>query len=164
MNLRSTLLASTLVWAVGCVSEDAGTDLLVPADVDFPWNDAYNEAEDGRSAVIPFDLMVYDHTSGEPISMAVLELRSDLVGLVAIEGVLPAEPDCSDCIWDAYRDDFVVLSGREDGLLVVRTDADGLARVAAVVDSLPLGDEGFVSPDIMVRHGGTLESVRLLPR
>jgi hypothetical protein len=164
MNRLPLIFAAALALA-GCASEDEA-QLLVPAQLEFSWNPVYNQPADGRVAVLPFDVMVYDSESGEPLAGVEIELAAEVppVGLLPAEVVQSATQDCTDCAWDAYRDAPIVLPESEvSQSLVVRTDDDGLARVHAVVDVLPEEDGGFAEAAIVVASGSQSEIVRLLP-
>lgn len=155
-------LISILALALGACGSEEGTQLLVPAQLEFSWNTAYNDEGDGLAAVVPFDVMVYDAESGDALAGMDVELRSDVVALMPAELVESAAPDCDTCLWDAESDAYVSLEGEAETPLEVTTDADGIARVHAVVDTLPQnGAEEF---GIQVRLGARAEWIRLLPQ
>jgi hypothetical protein len=175
------LLSPALAACGGASSGSSEGQLLVPADVEFPWNDAYNEPYDGRAAIVPLDVMVYDGLTGEPVAGVDVELSSDEAEFVDADEVLRADGDagCDACVWDAYRDEYVELpadlafGGRELGLagrdtgrgaLIVTTDAAGLVRAHAVVDALPVARGAFAPVAVRVRIDGDEATLRLEPR
>lgn len=149
-----------LPLVVGCFDARPPAQVLVPAAVDFPWDPAWDGEDDGVSAIVPLDVMVYDPASGEPIAGAAVDLRSDVALFVGPDEILPAEDGCDDCVWDAWSDQAVrVLSAPQGSPVRVRTDADGIARVYAVVD----GVGGLDEVRVEVQHGGAYDRIRLLP-
>lgn len=151
----------------GCGQEpvaSGGAQLLLPEEVEFHWNDAYNGDGDALAALVPFDVMVYDGESGEPIGWAAVEVSGEHAKLVAAEWVQEAwVQDCGDCrrLWDVWRDDHVDLVAEPESTLTLSTDADGLVRVYAIVDSLPTDDEGFLPARVTVA-ADSLEATLLL--
>lgn len=159
------LLMPVLLGAAACGTETAGVQVLVPGDVEFTWNDAYNDSDDGLTAVLPLDVLVYDAATGEGLADVELELASDDVFFVAADRVASGDEGCDLCLWDAYRDEYVDVDlDALDVPLWVRTDARGLARVYAVVDSLVVDDRGFLPATVAVTLGDEERTLRLLPR
>lgn len=157
MNRRFLTTAAIALAAGACV-EEQGTELLTPVALEFSWQEAYDGEQDGLAAVVPFDVVVYDRTSGEPVPGTVIELRSDDVGLVGEAAVGSAAPGCSACVWDAYSDAYVELSDAgAPGSLDVMADDNGIVRVHAVVDTL----NGEAS--IEVSAEGLSETIPLRP-
>lgn len=160
---RLSPLAPILLAACASAPGD-GVDLLVPDDVEFAWNAAYDEAGDGRVALLPLDVMVYDAVDGEPVEGATLELWAEGVGFVGADTVEAAEPWCSECPWDAYRDEYVAVDlATATDHLEPATDATGLARVHVVVDAIGVAD-GLSPIEVQVRLGAEQHVVRLVPR
>ncbi len=139
-----------VVLASACsASPDAGVDLLVPDDVEFAWNSAYNDVGDGRLALLPLDVMVYDAVDGEPVEGVVVRIDAEEVDFVGASLVEAALPSCEACPWDAYRDEYVDLEA--DAVVTqldATSDASGLVQVLAVLDHLSL--EGGVG-EVAVR-------------
>jgi hypothetical protein len=163
------LLALPLVlWFGGCAADVAdpyGAQVLMPVDVDFSWNEAYNGHADGLVAVIPLDLMVYDGASGEPL-YAEIELGSAGARFLDPLVVGAGGSDCVDCAWDAVRDEYVEFPPHAAGATItVETDGDGLARTYAVIDSMSRGEGGGFDPvQVSVALGEQREFVELVPR
>jgi hypothetical protein len=172
MNLSKKSLMVLVLALAACGPEDImdeGAQLLVPVEVEFPWNEAYNEADDGRAALVPLDVMVYDGVTGEPV-FADLVLRAENAEFILPEQVVDAQPGsdarvCTDCIWDVYRDEFVAQPLQDpDAPLTLVTDSDGMARVFVVVDEVPLRDGNFDDITVAVVLGSQEELVGLVPR
>lgn len=168
MSRTFHLLAVASLALAACDTEDdvmARAQILVPEDVEFPWNEAYNQAEDGIAAILPLDVMVYDGASGEPVVFAPVELDAEGVGFVLIDDVASADESCLDCLWDPWLDQYVALRpGALTAPLGAVTDADGLARVYAVVDALPMDLYGFDDEVVRVRLADNEAVVHLVPR
>lgn len=158
---RPVVLTALALLAGACVpSEEDGVQLLVPADLEFSWNDAYDAPDDGLAAVLPLDVMVYDAVTGEALAGVEVTLSSDVVSFVEAEAILRADLDCDDCVWDAWRDAYVELDHEAVTTpLVVTTDASGLARAHAVVDAID-GEP----VEVQVELGRRVETLNLLPR
>lgn len=154
---------AAILFAAACgVDAEEGVDLLVPSDVEFSWNEAYND--EGLAAVIPLDVMVYERESGEPVAGTWVQLSSDAASFVQVERVVAGDPACATCVWDAYRDEYVELpDDAREMPLVVATDATGLARVYAVVDEVQGSVQGFEPVQVNVQLGDRVERLRLLP-
>ncbi len=110
--------------------------LLVPADVDVPWDASFDGVGDGLVAVVPVDVMMYDANTGSPLAdvAVTVAVPDGEAGLVGENDVVVAPPE--DAVWDARRDRWVALA--TDHLapaLTVRTDATGLVRLNVVVDA-----------------------------
>ena len=167
MNTRPHTLA-LLVLASGmaaCTSEHGGVELLVPADVEFTWDGAYNDTVDGLAAILPLDVMVYDAVTGEPVAGAAVELSSDHAAFVLAEDVWSGEAGCIDCMWDAYRDEYVELApDAAASPFLAHTDAVGLARVYAVVDAVPERAQGFDAVQVRAVFDAQERFVALVPR
>jgi hypothetical protein len=176
VSLLLLVLAPTVV---GCATAAPTSDAVDPAagtphvlaqsDVEFPWNAAYNQVDDHLAAVLPLDLMIYDGESGEPVPGVEVELSSTSATFVEADAVLSGTVDCDACLWDAYRDEYIDLPP-EAGVepLVVTSDAAGLVRAYAVVDTLPIsrGPSGvrFEAATVRVRIEGEEQALRLEPR
>jgi hypothetical protein len=163
---RNVLLV--LVAALGaCASDVAASDgaqLLVPFDIEFSWNEAYNEADDGLVAVLPLDVMVYDGATGEPL-FAELEVSSVDARFLEPMQLGAGAPGCEACVWDAFRDEYVEFPRDAVGEPVtIETDADGFARLYALVDVLPEREGLFDAVPITVALGDREEIVYLKPR
>lgn len=167
MTSRLATLAVVSVAAGACVPEAAptGAQVLLPADVEFSWNDAYNQEDDGRAAILPLDVMVYDVATQEALPGVDVELASDQAMFVPSEVVQSGDPDCTGCVWDAYRDEWVDLDPASvDEPLVVQTDAYGLARVYALVDAVSIAKGRYEPVTVRVGAGQRFETMQLVPR
>lgn len=167
----NTRLLLPLVLLAACTSEDAPVSVLVPQLVEFPWDAAYDAPDDGRVALLPLDVMVYDRLTGEPLAGADVSVSSDVASFVPADAVVAAPPGCVDCVWDAYRDEFVELDVDAVTPWVATSDDDGLVRVYARVDSLAGLGAGVVSVSVTGTAGAApqpdpahAEIVRLVPR
>ncbi len=160
MRVRTSAL---LLLATACTAPVGGVELLVPDDVEFTWNAAYDLPSDGLVALIPLDVMVYGAFDGLPTEGAVVTLSADAVGFLAAEAISAADPACVDCVWDAYRDAYVDVRAEEAAApLEVVTDASGLARVHALVDAI--GSGGTEPIEVRVQLGEQERVLLLLPR
>ena len=168
MTRARSMVALAALIGSGCATEpDAGdAQLLVPDEIEFYWNDAYNDVGDRVGAFIPLDIMVYDTESGEPVAWTEVALSGEFAGLLPGDAVTDAWlADCVDCVevYDVFRDDQVAIGLLPSSTLRVSTDDSGLARVYAVVDSLPVdADADFVPAGIHLVSGGLEASVALV--
>lgn len=179
--MSQRLLLPILCLAAACAAEDpSGVGLLVTERVEFPWDAAYDGVGDGRVALLPLDVMVYDALTGDPLSGVEVVLDGDVVAFLPGDAVFLAGRDCDGCVWDAYRDEFVEVDAAYPtwvdvtvgtAPLVAMTDADGLVRVYAEVDSLAGTSHGGgalhgleADADLSVTVGGAVRTVRLSPR
>ena len=145
--------------------------LLVPEDIELHWDRSFNGAEDGRVALVPVDMMIYDGASGEPVADHPIDIQiiSGDAAIVGPEDVLPADPelDSEDLpIWDAWRDRYVVLVSEDRASSArVTTDATGLARVHLFVDRFAeVEGRGFAPIPVVVSMGVTDDTFLLVPR
>jgi hypothetical protein len=126
---------------------------LVPEDVSLYWDSAFDDVNDGRVALVPVDVMVYEGTTGEPLSGIELQFSSTVTGSAVLlphdveplDGDPATEVDDGDgsLVWDAWRDRYFDLAFAEpQERMEVRTDDAGLARVYAMVDAFPSGSVG----------------------
>ena len=163
-RLARTILFALAASTAGCVAEVQGPELLVPGTLEFPWDEAYNATDDGLSAVLPLDVLVYDVVTGEPLPGAAVELSADRVAFVLADDVLPGEAGCTECTWDAYRDEYVEVVPSHDGApWVAHADATGLVRVYAVVDAVPEDAAGFAPITVRAAYDGLERYVRPAP-
>lgn len=110
--------------------------LLVPADLEVPWDVSFDGVGDGLVAVLPVDVMLYDANTGDPLADVAVEVSvpNGEAGLVGENDVVIAAPE--QAVWDARRDRWVALA--TDRLAAsgsYRTDATGLVRLNVVVDA-----------------------------
>lgn len=174
MHTRSLPALLTLGLLTGCGLEGAvpdGAHLLVPEDVEFHWDSSFNGVDDGVGVLVPFDVMVYDGVTGEPVGFVAVELHSAYAAFTTPDAVVPVRPDdCGDCayVWDAWRDQYVELSDAEEAPLPramsLLTDESGLARAYVFVDALPADGDHFGSIHVGVGLGALEASFRLLPQ
>lgn len=152
MNRTLAAIALCTATLVGCTDELRASvvvpELLVPDEVEVAWDAQFDDAE-GVGALIPIDLMVYDVTTGDPLSTMGLHVEfTDDVGFLQI---LPAgdvenvDSSCIDCYWDAGRDRYLAFDATDALELDVSTDEEGLARVYFWVEALPVSVEISVS-------------------
>jgi hypothetical protein len=161
---RTVLPVLALVAACNVEEPDAGGSVWVPEDIEIHWDDSFNAMDDGLVAVVPVDVMVYERSTGEPRAGALVEVRASDAA-VLLDGDLtraPADacadnpPDCT-LWWDAVRDQYYQLADSADpslNALLVRTDAQGIARVVLVVDSLVAEGSGFAPAVVQVGARG----------
>lgn len=171
MNAR--LLLPLVLLAAACSSDDGAVSVLVPQEVEFPWDAAYDAVNDGRVALLPLDVMVYDGVTGEALVGADVVVTSDFAAFVPGDAVVAADPGCVDCAWDAFRNEYVELDVDATDPWLATTDDDGLVRVFALVDSLADLSDGAVTVSVTASagHGVRVEAasvpgqiVRLVPR
>jgi hypothetical protein len=181
--IRGFGMAGLILGSAGCLRDfdDLSSDtLLVPAAIEFHWNDAFNAMDDGLVSVIPVDVMVYDSLSGEARASVRVQVHAPLgVEVLTESEVVRVDPEsCIDCdlLWDAYRDDYVGVFRDEpmgawperlDATPVdVRTDSEGLARIFLLVDELLDGqlDRSFSPIRIPVTTSDADASILLVPR
>lgn len=171
--MKTRLLLPLALMVAACSSDDATVSVLVPQEVEFPWDAAYDAVNDGRVALLPLDVMVYDPLTGDALVGADVSVTSDGALFVPADAVVAAAPGCVDCAWDAFRNEYVELDVDATEPWVATTDEDGLVRVFALVDSLVDAGDGPVSVSVSasVVHGVHVEAtpvpgqtVRLVPR
>lgn len=171
--MKTRLLLPIVLLAAACSSDDAPVSVLVPQEVEFPWDAAYDAVNDGRVALLPLDVMVYDSVTGEALVGAEVSVTSDAASFVPADSVVAADPGCVDCAWDAFRNEYVELDVDATEPWVATTDEDGLVRVFALVDSLADARDGAVSVSVTLSavHGVHVDAtpvpgqiVRLVPR
>ena len=169
---RSAVIAAVLVSTIAC-SEDTSveTELLVPDDMALHWDRSFNGEDDGRVALVPFDLMVYEAESGEPVADAplVVEPGHDAVVFLPLDDIQPLDAedcDAGPCLWDAWRDRYVeLLEPGPDSR--PSTDENGLVRAYLLVDAFPESDafDGDFEPvPVVVTMGAADASFHLVPQ
>jgi hypothetical protein len=151
----------------GCFQgEGADIQLLVPADVALYWDSSFDGLDDGRMALIPADVMVYDGETGEALEGVLVDVAvpEGFAGLLLPDEVRPvderealgAEAPGADFGWDAWRDRYFDVAGAVPrSALRVATDAAGLGRVYVFIDGFPGGPESFGSIPV---HVGVVDS------
>ena len=110
--------------------------LLVPEDVDVPWDVSFDGVGDGLVAVVPVDVMLYDANTGDPLVgvMVDVSVPDGEAGLVGENDVVVASPERA--VWDARRDRWVALATEHLAAAgSYRTDGTGLVRLNVVVDA-----------------------------
>lgn len=158
MRRRLARPALAALALAACGAEPAEPELLLPDDVDVPWEVAYNATDDGLGALVPVDVMAYDGATGEPLADVKIEVWTEDDGAVAVpvEAVLvyvdadgageqPTPDAASDpfVAWDAARDQYiafdVAFDARDGGAdpIELHTDAGGVARLYLYVDAFP---------------------------
>ncbi len=155
---RGSLIGVVLA-AAGCVSDADRPEVYTPGDIEFRWDDAFNDLDDGLAAYIPLDVMVLDPSLGLPLAGVPVTWVATDAAFADPSALRVGDAACVTCTWDAWRDTFVEVSDGEDGdeVAVVpfrsRTDDDGIARVYAVVDTVDEDELGFVPVRIGVHVG-----------
>jgi hypothetical protein len=171
--VKTRLLLPLALFAAACSSDDATVSVLVPQEVEFPWDAAYDAVNDGRVALLPLDVMVYDSLTGDALVGADVTVTSDAATFVPADAVVAADPGCVDCAWDAFRNEYVELDVDGTDPWLATTDEDGLVRVFALVDSLSDMTDGAVTVSVTASaaHGVQVQAtpvpgqtVRLVPR
>lgn len=162
---RTVSLVAFAVAASGCGREEV-VEVYAPGDVEFRWNTAFNESDDGLTAVIPLDVLVFDEVTGAPLADVAVIWSSDGAAFADADGLRAADDRCDACVWDAWRDTFVeVLPGALALPFAARTDADGLSRVHIVVDRVePFPGGGFLPIRVDITAAGRVRSLDLFPR
>jgi hypothetical protein len=177
VNLRpAALVALSALGGCAFAVEDAGDgpQLLVPDDIELHWSAAFNGTDDGRVALVPVDVMIYDGATGAPLGDVDLDVQV-LAGdayVVAPESVLPVDPTdagAPDVVWDAWRDRYFAHTESRAGASRARTDATGLARLYLEADAFPVdsGDADtavFNAIPVVVSMGITDDTFLLVPR
>lgn len=151
-----------VVLALGCAQEPGrldGVELISTHAVEFGWDSAFNDPDDGLVSLVPLDVLALDGLTGEPLADVWVVWRSDQAMFADPAAVLVGDMDCDVCVWDAYGDAFVEV---EDGSVQVpfatRTDLDGIARVYAVVDAVKRDHQGFLPLEVEVELADPAES------
>lgn len=151
-----------LFLAVGCrLPEPEPPQLLVPEDVEVPWDASFDATDDGRIALVPVDVMLYDAASGEPIADEAIEVTTPAAAasILAPASILSASPDEPLADWDVWRDRFVVIDAGWTGSLRFRTDASGLVRLYVAADGF-----GGEPVPVVVATAETDDTFLLVPR
>ena len=150
----------------GCADSVVGdTQLLVPTELEFSWDEELNGEGDGLVSAGPVDLMVYDASTGVPVAGSDIEL-SVLGGSLALEGDLFwYDDDCTDCLFDDRRGRFLEIptAGFAEGLQV-STDSEGFVRVFVVVDALEWMGDDFEPVSLRAVDAHSQQDCLLLPR
>lgn len=162
MNRALPLLP--LLALAACGVEESGAQLLVPETIAVPWESSFNRTDDGIAVLVPFDIMVYDGTTGTPLDGVAIEVRGTSPGATvlpsnAISLVAPGP----DALWDAGRDRYFEAAGAE---LVLHTDTDasGVCRAVLLVDAFPTDGVGELLPaTVTVTMDGVEEYFLLVP-
>lgn len=154
----------------GCVlGEPDAPQLLVPEDIEVPWDSPSEGNGDGRVALVPIDVMIYDGASGEAHADVAVEVSTTWAhaGFVAPDDLIAVgsnESESDDVVWDAWRDRFFAID-RVRATYRLRTDAFGLGRVYVFADSFPIGTEGVPTPiPVVVSMGAMDDTFLLVPR
>lgn len=142
-QFRSRPLAWLVVVGAGqsCdpQSVDPGLSLLVPEDVEVAWDAGLDVAGDGRVAVVPLDVMVYDAARGDPVPGVEVRLTADRA-VLAVDGSFSAlsGQDSGDPsrLWDLWVGRWVSPSGIPTRQLQVRSDESGLVHFTVQADTL----------------------------
>lgn len=168
MSLRFTTVMPLFALLGACATDGdlarGGATVLMPPEVEFQWNEAYNQAEEGIVSILTVDVMVYDGLSGEALPQWPVELEVDSAILALPEDLERSDELCDWCVWDAERDRYVSFDESLDSQLTVTTDEAGIARVVVIVDELGFEGEDFESTLLQARVGDDLQVCELLPR
>jgi len=167
MNKPWTFIVATALIAGACGQDER---LLVPETVAIHWNASFNGLQDGRVAIVPVDLMVYDATDGVPMAGVDVEISvSGMFSVLAdVDDVAPLLTDCVDCdvVWDAYQDDYYLMNDavREDATrLQLTADNEGIAKFFVVVDAFEFDRDAFLAVDVIAETDLTRSTFSLLP-
>jgi hypothetical protein len=168
---RLTMPLLPFAFLGGCVlGESDAPQLLVPEDIEVQWDAPFDGTDDGRVALVPVDVMIYDGASGEALSDVEVEVSTTWhdAGFVVpddVSAVGVTDTSSDDVVWDAWRDRYFAVD-RVDSALRIRTDASGLARVYVFADSFPTSGTGAGSQPIpvVVSMGITDDTFLLVPR
>ncbi len=164
-SLLSTMTTFSLLLA-GCADTAVGdTQLLVPTELEFSWDEELNGEDDGLVSAVPVDLMVYDAATGVPVAGTDIEL-SVIGASLALEGDLFwYDDDCAGCLFDDRRGRFLEIpaAGFTEGLQV-STDGEGFVRVFVVVDALEWMGDDYEPVSLRAVDAHSQQDCLLLPR
>jgi hypothetical protein len=154
-------LAIPVAFGLAACGEEPRVAVLPPDDVELHWDEAFNAEDDGLAGLVTVDVMVYEALTGDPVEGVAVVLDSERAGLVRPEAVIAAEDACADdmpcagLVWDAWRDEYLVIEGFDpDRPVTLFTDADGIGRATVYVDAFPVEDGGFGPVEISVDVAG----------
>jgi hypothetical protein len=156
-------LSLTLLPACAAAPDGA---LLIPADVDVTWDEAWNGVDDGVAAFVPVDVMAYDAATGDALPGVPVGLLIDGVAAEAIapRDLLVPDDDCgADCgdEWDAWGDRWVAPTDAGAASLDGVTDDDGLVRWTVRIDAFPTS-AGTAMPQAVSVFGLDLDETFLI--
>jgi hypothetical protein len=175
MKLLAAIPLASVAVLGGCFEDTSDVpQLLVPEDVELHWDASFNGREDGRVALVPVDVMIYEGSSGEPLGDVPLDVHAGsggVAGIVDPADVVPQAPDlepAGNAVWDAWRDRwFAFVDGAPppQAEIRTRTDASGLARFYVMADAFaPVEGDVFAPIPIVVSMGITDDTFLLVPR
>ncbi len=169
-----------IALALSACEAEPEVALWMEAEIDVPWDPAFDGAGDGLTALVPVDVLVYDGESGDPLEHVVVEIGV-AAGMAEVESdvayVAVDVASCVDCpfVWDAYGDRWVErLDGSDlwnhnrafDGAegRSVHSDADGLARFTLAIDAFPMESGEPAAAVFEVGVEGSVAELHVVPR
>ena len=168
MYVKVSHLAILGLFLAACGQDE---QLLLPDNIEVHWDSSFNALDDSLGAVVPVDVMVYDSTSGEPLSDVELEFHVDTqhAHLLRTSALAPMVWRCDDCdsLWDSYSDQYYEVNVELDVThprLRINTDEDGLAQFYVVVDSFAANNGSFLSVEVEAETDAVRGSFYLQPR
>jgi hypothetical protein len=160
-----------------CATDDVaeGPQLLLPGDIDLEWDRSFDGVGDGRVALVPVDVMVYDAETGEPLAGVALDVHvlAGDAGIVAPHDVLlvdPDEPHQDGVVWDAWRDRWFAFAdptAAAEPAARLATDDWGIARFWLFADAFPADDAdpvGLAPIPLVVSMGAQDDTFLVVPR
>lgn len=157
-----TRLLPLALLLFACSEAEESVLLVAPHEVEFSWNPAFNERDDGMVAVVPIEVMVYDSESGLPRAAATIELRGQGAVVLPQDAVMFADPEDDAALWDSWRDAFVqVDSHLVAPAMALDTGEDGLIRFYALIDEVPGAGAEL---GVIVTYDDLDERIALRPR